>query len=158
MPTESSPAARCDAYLACPTGAYPGRGAGSHGGAIPTAVPWAARSVPRWGVFRWGLPHPTSHIPHPTSHGPPSHGVAVNAPSLLTGPTCARPFRAHRRCISLVSPRHRRGETIPNKIRSPERASQTPPFCLRFPRRCHDPPHYGPLHTPEYQLTIYFYK
>jgi hypothetical protein len=56
-----------------------------------------------------------------------SHGVAVNRPARFTGPICARPCRTHRRCISLVSPRQRRGKPSP-KGNSPVRASQMHSF------------------------------
>jgi hypothetical protein len=59
-----------------------------------------------------------------------SHGVAMGwqkAAPFASGVT----FCARRRCIFIASPRQRRGETVPNKIRSPVRASQIAPFKTR---------------------------
>jgi len=74
----------------------------------PTALPWAPGRVPRWGGCVWGRGFPTA-LPGTVATG-------------LTGPICARPFWAHRRCISLASPRHRRGEIGPLNAFSPEGA------------------------------------
>ena len=86
------------------------------GRGFPTAMPWAGGRVPCCGGGVWG-----AWI---------SHGVAMGwqkaAPFASGVPFCAR-----RRCIFIASPRQRRGETVPNKIRSPVRASQIAPFKTR---------------------------
>jgi hypothetical protein len=165
MPTESSPAAPCAAYLACPVGAYPRGGADSHGVAMGCEMGAPLGRVPV-GAGAHGVAMgcqkraPLGRIPVgarvPTAPAIPRH--RRKRALTFEGPSLCHAVPAHRRCISLVSPRQRRGETIPNKIRSPERASQMPPFPLSYPRCCHRPSLSGPLHAPEHNLIIYLYK
>ena len=88
------------------------------GWGCPTALPWAGRRVPRWGASGWGRRFPTA-LPWAVNRMPRWGGSGLRRSILGWDGRlgCRVLLRAHRRCISLASPRQRRG--IPPKKREP---------------------------------------